>query len=112
MKILAYILSMIIAPLFSAVPTLIMILIPIRFVAAFNQVAAWMSGIASGVIQVWIISLIFRWMTDSTPHFIFLIIYLLVQAVTLNSQIKSGRLKFGTITGSAVGLILGWLIFI
>jgi hypothetical protein len=89
-----------------------MMLIPIRLVAAFNQIAAWITGIASGIIQIWIISLIFRWIPHSTPHFIFLIIFMVVEIVTLNNKIKPGLLKFGTIAGSAVGLILGWLMFI
>jgi len=110
--VIAYVLCMIVAPLFSVVPTLLMMLIPIRLVATFNQVAAWITGIASGIIQVWIISLIFRWITHSTPHFIFLIFFMVVEIVTLNKQIKPGFLKFGTIAGSAVGLILGWLMFI
>jgi len=112
-SIIAYVLCIIVAPLLSTVTSLIsLLLLKSRKFSPFAQLIGWIDGISGGVLQVWIISLIFQWITNSHPHFIFLIVFIIFEFFVLNEKINPGPLKNGLLFGNVFGLILGWLIFI
>ena len=116
MKIIfAFLISIIVAPISGVVPLLFIVLLTKNraFLTSLQvKYIGWIGGISHAVFQVWIISLIFKWITNANPYFIFLVIFIFIEVTALNSQVNSGPIKLGALVGTAIGLILGWLIFI